>query len=100
MHQAFETVASRANGSSVRPARVFRELVDLATSAAVDVAVLSGDILNFPQAHTVSWVAETLNSSLRKGGGAILFLYCAGNHDWFYEGSQAEQWQLQREWRQ
>jgi len=100
MHQAFETVASRANGSSVRPARVFRELVDLATSAAVDVAVLSGDILNFPQAHTVSWVAETLNSSLRKGGGAIPFLYCAGNHDWFYEGSQAEQWQLQREWRQ
>jgi len=100
MHQAFETVASRTNGSAVRPEGVFRELVDLAALAAVDVAVLSGDILNFPQAHAALWVAETLNSSLRKGGRSIPFVYCAGNHDWFYEGSQAEQWQLQREWRQ
>jgi len=100
MHQAFQTVTSRTNGSAVRPAGVFRELVDLAATAAVDVAVLSGDILNFPQAHAARWVAETLNSSLRKGGGPIPFVYCAGNHDWFYEGSQAEQWQLQREWRQ
>mmetsp|Transcript_68584 Transcript_68584/g.135637 ORF Transcript_68584/g.135637 Transcript_68584/m.135637 type:complete len:574 (-) Transcript_68584:164-1885(-) len=100
MHQAFETVASRTNGSFVRPAGIFRELVDLAALAVVDVAILSGDILNFPQAHAALWVTQTLNSSLHTGGRPIPFLYCAGNHDWFYEGSQAEQWQLQREWRQ
>jgi len=105
MHAAFRGARSPANGSEVLPLSVFRELVDLAVAAEVDVVALSGDVLSFPQASTAVWVARTLNSSLRhrtgrRAGAAVPYLYTAGNHDWFYEGSPASQPALQRRWRQ
>lgn len=105
MHHAFRGVRSMANGSEVMPVAVFRELLDYSAAADVDLVALSGDVLNFPQASTAAWVARTLNSSLRKKVGtevdaAIPYLYTAGNHDWFYEGSAASQPALQRLWRQ
>lgn len=58
----------------------FRDLVDLASFAAADVAVLTGDIVNFPQQETISWVVRTLNSSLRAPGpnssSCAIVLFC------------------------
>lgn len=114
MHNAFRTASSLWNGSQIQPATAFRDLVDLAAASGADVAALTGDIVNFPQQRAVAWVAQTLNGSLRTTGGVhgegdgagiakswpIPFVYTSGNHDWFYEGSDASQWELRRRWRQ
>lgn len=96
MHSAFVASTSFTNGSSVQPISVFRELVDLAAIARVDVLALSGDILNFPQARTAEWVVQTLNGN---AGNTTPYIYCAGNHDWFPEGANAGQRELQLQWR-
>ncbi|CAJ1330711.1 unnamed protein product [Effrenium voratum] len=70
------------NNSLVQPAPMFRELLDVASSARVDVVALSGDLLSFPQASAVHAVSELLNASLR-----------------FFEGMAGSQQELQELWR-
>lgn len=101
MHNAFATHSARTNRTEVQPISVFRELVDLAAASRAGIVALSGDILSFPQARTADWVVQTLNGSLRqpRSGERIPYVYCAGNHDWFPEGLDAGQRELQLEWR-
>ncbi|CAJ1445495.1 unnamed protein product [Effrenium voratum] len=88
------------NNSLVQPAPMFRELLDVASSARVDVVALSGDLLSFPQASAVHAVSELLNASLRhRCGGRIPYVFTSGNHDWFFEGMAGSQQELQELWR-
>jgi len=105
MHSAFRSASSVVNGTQILPTSAFRDLVDLAAIRRVDLAALGGDIINFPQRRMVSWVAQTLNGSLRlpaahgTRGSRIPFVYTAGNHDWFLEGSERSQEELWNIWR-
>ncbi|CAE7237296.1 unnamed protein product [Symbiodinium natans] len=92
------------NGSIVQTAPMFRELVDVATSAAVDAVVLSGDIVSFPQASAVDTVSGLLNNTLKYPcgpfkGTSIPYVFTSGNHDWFFEGMPGSQPELQKTWR-
>eukprot|EP00746_Dinoflagellata_sp_MGD_P148451 gnl/MRDRNA2_/MRDRNA2_80662_c1_seq1.p1 gnl/MRDRNA2_/MRDRNA2_80662_c1~~gnl/MRDRNA2_/MRDRNA2_80662_c1_seq1.p1 ORF type:complete len:544 (+),score=103.71 gnl/MRDRNA2_/MRDRNA2_80662_c1_seq1:240-1634(+) len=99
MHGAFRSAQSLINGTAIQPVAAFRDLLDLAVDLRVDLVALTGDIVNFPQRRTVDWVSSTLNSSLKRAGMDIPYIYCSGNHDWFYEGSASSQQELQRRWR-
>mmetsp|Transcript_25399 Transcript_25399/g.70706 ORF Transcript_25399/g.70706 Transcript_25399/m.70706 type:complete len:676 (-) Transcript_25399:81-2108(-) len=96
MHGAFRSARDLFNGSTIEPISAFRELLDEAAASEVDLVALTGDIVNFPQDSMVRWVMQTLNSTL----GTIPYTFCAGNHDWFYEASDASQRELRLRWRQ
>lgn len=105
MHGAFRSATNIFNGSAIQPISMFRDLVDLARYAGTDVVALTGDVVNFPRPSTASWVVQTLNGSLKRRGASqeveqIPYVYCAGNHDWFYEGEEASQWDLRRRHRE
>ncbi|OLP84143.1 Uncharacterized protein AK812_SmicGene35003, partial [Symbiodinium microadriaticum] len=92
------------NRSTVQTAPMFRELVDVAASAAVDAVLLSGDIVSFPQASAVDTVSGLLNETMRykcgpQQGRRIPHVFTSGNHDWFLEGLPGSQPELQRTWR-
>eukprot|EP00439_Symbiodinium_sp_Y106_P014528 s3948_g2.t1 len=105
MHDAFYGSSPCLwNRSTVQTAPMFRELVDVAASAAVDAVLLSGDIVSFPQASAVDTVGGLLNETMRykcgpQQGRRIPYVFTSGNHDWFLEGLPGSQPELQRTWR-
>eukprot|EP00928_Gymnodinium_smaydae_P035767 TRINITY_DN25111_c0_g1_i1.p2 TRINITY_DN25111_c0_g1~~TRINITY_DN25111_c0_g1_i1.p2 ORF type:complete len:685 (+),score=138.48 TRINITY_DN25111_c0_g1_i1:65-2119(+) len=119
MHGAFVESGSLMNGSAIQPIAAFRESLDLAREAPFDLVALTGDLVNFPQEASVTRVRRLLDSSLRlpeadvdgddapgqqasttqNSQARVPYVYCAGNHDWFYEGSNGTQSELWRQWR-
>jgi 3',5'-cyclic AMP phosphodiesterase CpdA len=55
---------------------LFRATIGGVADREVDLVALTGDIVNFPTASSVSFVAEVLD------GLGIPTLYTSGNHDW------------------
>jgi predicted MPP superfamily phosphohydrolase len=77
---------------SKKPLEYFLEALDKAVSEKVDLLLLTGDIINFPSAFTVSFLVD----KLKKAG--IPWLFIAGNHDWHYEGLEGSADELRKTW--
>lgn len=65
-----------------------------AERAGCSLAVLGGDIINFPSQYNVEKLAECMAAS------KVPCAYIAGNHDWHFEGSGVDipQPELRRRW--
>lgn len=84
MHSAYVQTQSHERSSATSPKEEFVRLLAKARAENVDLIALGGDIINFPDSGTVSWVVDLLQR------GGIPWIYTAGNHDWHEEGAYDE----------
>lgn len=57
-----------------------------------DLAILAGDIINYPSEHNVEMVKRVMDTC------GVPCLYIAGNHDWHFEGDPGPSMQLRDNW--
>lgn len=79
-------------GETVKPKEMFKELLELAVNEKVDLIVLTGDIVNYPEQSSIEFVYN----ELKKTG--IPFIYVTGNHDWHYSGIPGDLPSIREEW--
>jgi len=70
----------------------FDDLLLKAKNENVGLLLLTGDIVNFPSAVTVKYVADRLKET------NIPWLFISGNHDWDYEGMPGNPDSLRKAW--
>lgn len=92
MNQAYQTVKHYKTGENTTTRKLLDELVAIARKESPDLIALTGDIFNYPSQTAVDIVKKAMDSL------DIPYLYCAGNHDWHYEGMEGSAAYLRDEW--
>jgi 3',5'-cyclic AMP phosphodiesterase CpdA len=92
MNKAYQQVKHFQTGALTTTTGNFKEVIKKGIDEKVDLVALGGDIVNYPSATAIEFVASVMKSS------GLPHMYTAGNHDWHYEGMEGSADSLRKEW--
>lgn len=92
MAAAYNQVPHHVTHRMTTPAQSFREVMETAKRKRPDAIIHLGDLVSFPSELSIEYAASLIKEC------GLPFYYISGNHDWCYEGFEADPFKHRATW--